>query len=105
MQASGKCPFDAFKSHRENSEILDTEFAGEPIKMVLGYKAVRQTAKDWQTFSSNGKCKVPVPSEEGLRTVQQFPIETDPDEHKDYRDLIESFFPRTACDDYCGVHL
>ena len=25
---------------------------------------------------TKGKCKVPVPSEEGLRTVQQFPIET-----------------------------
>ncbi|MFK7911749.1 MAG: cytochrome P450 [Akkermansiaceae bacterium] len=89
---NNKCPFDAFKKQRVQAPVLTTDFNGEPIEMVLKHQHVVDAAKDWQTFSSSGAYKVPIPSEEHCRSVRQFPIETDPDEHGDYRKLIEPVF-------------
>lgn len=62
--------------------------------MLLRHEDVRRAAKDWQTFSSDAPFRVPIPSEEDVRTMRQLPIETDPPEHTDYRKITEPFFQR-----------
>ncbi len=62
--------------------------------MILRHGDVRQAAKDWQTYSSDAPFRVPVPSEEDVRTMRQLPIETNPPEHTEYRALVEPFFRR-----------
>jgi cytochrome P450 len=62
--------------------------------MILRHADVRQAAKDWQTYSSDAPFRVPIPSEEDVRTMRQLPIETNPPEHTDYRAIVEPFFRR-----------
>lgn len=62
--------------------------------MLLRHAEVREAARDWQTFSSDAPFRVPIPSEEGVRSVRQLPIETNPPEHTDYRAIVEPFFQR-----------
>ncbi len=69
--------------------------------MILRHEHVRKCAKDWQTFSSNYPFRVPIPSEENLRTMRQIPLETDPPEHAEYREILEPFFLRAK--DPCVV--
>ncbi len=81
-EARAKCPIHV------------TEFQGEQIPMILRMKEVRQAAKDWQTYSSDAPRRVPIPSEEEVRTVRQYPLEVDPPAHTEYRKLVEPFFLR-----------
>jgi cytochrome P450 len=95
----GKCPFghkpsDPFKAKREAAPVARYEFQGEQIPMILRHADVRQAAKDWQTFSSDAPCRVPIPSEESVRSVRQLPLEIDPPSHADYRAIAEPFFQR-----------
>lgn len=62
--------------------------------MILRHEDVRRTAKDWQTFSSDAPFRVPIPSEEDVRSMRQLPIEVDPPEHTEYRAIVEPFFKR-----------
>jgi cytochrome P450 len=62
--------------------------------MILRHEDVRKAAKDWKTFSSDAAFRVPIPSEEHLRSVRQLPIEVDPPQQPDYRKLVEPFFLR-----------
>jgi cytochrome P450 len=62
--------------------------------MLLRHEDVRKAAKDWQSFSSDAPFRVPVPSEEEVRTMRQLPIERDPPEHTEYRKIVEPFFQR-----------
>jgi len=62
--------------------------------MILRHEDVRRAAKDWQTFSSDAPFRVPIPSEEDVRTMRQLPIETNPPEHTDYRKIADPFFQR-----------
>ena len=62
--------------------------------MLLRHEDVRRAAKDWQTFSSDAPFRVPIPSEEQVRSMRQLPIETNPPEHTDYRAIVEPFFQR-----------
>jgi cytochrome P450 len=87
---------DPFERAREDVGVLRCPFAGETVHMLLRHKDVREAAKDWQTYSSDAPFRVPVPSEEHLRSVRQLPIETDPPEHTAYRKLVEPFFKRTS---------
>jgi cytochrome P450 len=97
-----KCPFhhqvpeasDPFKLARETSGVLHTEFQGRAVPMILTHKGVVDAAKDWQKFSSDAPVRVPIPSEEDVRTVRQYPLEVDPPVHQDYRKTIEPFFNR-----------
>ena len=66
----------------------------EVIPMILRHEDVRKAAKDWKTFSSDAAFRVPIPSEEHLRSVRQLPIEVDPPQQPDYRKLVEPFFLR-----------
>ena len=85
---------DPFREARLESGVLECEFNGEPIAMILRHADVRQAAKDWETFSSDAPFRVPIPSEEDVRTMRQLPIETNPPDHSDYRDIVEPFFRR-----------
>lgn len=69
-------------------------FHGEDILMLLRHEDVRRAAKDWPVFSSNAPFRVPIPSEESVRSMRQLPIETDPPEHTEYRRIAEPFFQR-----------
>lgn len=85
---------DPFKEARAEGPVLQCPFRGEPITMILRHEDVRKAAKDWQTFSSDAPFRVPIPSEEDVRTMRQLPIETDPPEHTGYRAIVEPFFKR-----------
>jgi cytochrome P450 len=85
---------DPFGPARRESGRLDCPFQGETIPMILRHADVREAAKDWQRFSSDAPFRVPIPSEENVRTVRQLPIETDPPDHTEYREIVEPIFRR-----------
>lgn len=85
---------DPFQSPRKERGVLRCPFEGESIVMLLRHGEVRDAAKDWEKFSSNHPFRVPIPSEESMRSMRQLPIETDPPEHGKWRDLVEPFFKR-----------
>lgn len=89
-----KPEIDPFREPRNESGVLKGTFNGEKIAMILRHADVRQAAKDWQTYSSDAPFRVPIPSEEDVRTMRQLPIETNPPEHADYRAIVEPFFRR-----------
>jgi len=92
------CPIhsqpDPFGEARREDGVLVNEFQDVPVPMILRHEDVRRAAKDWQTFSSDAPLRVPIPSEENVRTVRQLPLEIDPPEHTDYREVAEPFFNR-----------
>ena len=85
---------DPFRAAREESGVLQCPFHGEDITMIPRHEDVRRAARDWQTFSSDAPFRVPIPSEEAVRSMRQLPIETNPPEHTDYRQIVEPFFQR-----------
>ena len=85
---------DPFREAREKDGILRCPFQGEQVPMLLRHADVREAARDWQTYSSDAPFRVPIPSEEAVRTMRQLPIETNPPEHTDYRAIVEPFFQR-----------
>ena len=87
-------PNDPFRSARLASGVMKCPFQGEDIPMILRHADVRATAKDWQTFSSDAPFRVPIPSEEEVRTMRQLPIEVDPPKHSEYRTIVDPFFKR-----------
>jgi cytochrome P450 len=90
-----KCPYhDPFSEKRAKGPVLETEFDGDPVAMILGLKDVRKAARDWKTYSSDAPFRVPIPREEDLRSIRQFPIESDPPEHAEYRKIVEPAFNR-----------
>ncbi len=90
-------PRDPFREARKEAPVLVAEFQGEKIPMILRMRELREATKDWQTLSSDAPRRVPIPSEEEVRTVRQYPLEVDPPVHAGYRKLVEPFFlqPRT----------
>jgi cytochrome P450 len=89
----GEIP-DPFREPRCAAGVLGLPTDKETIPMILRHEDVRQAAKDWKTFSSDAPHRVPIPSEEHLRSVRQLPIETDPPLQAEYRELVEPFFLR-----------
>lgn len=87
-------PPDPFASARRRDGVLVGRFGHETIPMILRHADVRAAARDWQRFSSDAPRRVPIPSEEEVRSVRQLPIETDPPLHGAYRELVEPFFAR-----------
>lgn len=85
---------DPFRQAREDQGVMRCPFQGKAIPMILRYADVRAAAKDWQTYSSDAPFRVPIPSEEALRSVRQLPIETDPPEHADWRRIVDPYFLR-----------
>jgi cytochrome P450 len=62
--------------------------------MILRLRDVREAAKDTVKYSSDAPRRVPIPSEEEVRTVRQYPLEVDPPSHAEYRKIVEPFFLR-----------
>ena len=85
---------DPFREKRIKDGVLQCEFQGENVPMILRHEDVRKAARDWKTFSSDAPFRVPIPSEEEVRTMRQLPIETNPPEHTEYREIIEPIFHR-----------
>ena len=85
---------DPFRDRRNKDGVLECEFQGEKVPMILRHEDVRKAARDWKTFSSDAPFRVPIPSEEEVRTMRQLPIETNPPEHTEYRAIVEPFFQR-----------
>ena len=85
---------DPFKEARQKDGVMQCPFHGENITMILRHGDLREAAKDWKTFSSDAPFRVPIPSEEEVRTMRQLPIETDPPVHTEYRAIAEPFFQR-----------
>jgi len=88
-------PNDPFRKAREEDGVLTCPFQGEDVPMILRHADVRKAAKDWRTFSSDAPFRVPIPSEEEVRSMRQLPIETNPPEHTEYRKIVEPFFQRS----------
>lgn len=85
---------DPFREARAASGVLEADFAGETIPMLLRHAEVRRAARDFTAFSSDTPFRVPIPGEEPFRDVRELPIETDPPEHTAYRALARPFFDR-----------
>ncbi len=85
---------DPFREVRLKDGVLKCPFQGETLPMILRHADVREAAKDWKTFSSDAPFRVPIPSEEAVRSMRQLPIETNPPEHTEYRAIVEPFFQR-----------
>src|SRR5436309_2141365 len=85
---------DPFREARKKDGILRCPFQGEQVPMILRHADVREAAKDWKTYSSDVPFRVPIPSEEEVRTMRQLPIERNPPEHTEYRAIVEPFFQR-----------
>lgn len=87
-------PNDPFQEARKNGPVLQCPFQGENLPMILRHADVRAAAKDWKTYSSDAPFRVPIPSEEEVRSTRQLPIERDPPLHGEYRAIVEPFFQR-----------
>ena len=85
---------DPFREPRKEAGVLPCEFQGDMIPMILRHEDVRRTARDWQNFSSDAPFRVPIPSEEDVRTMRQLPVEIDPPAHTEYRAIVEPYFQR-----------
>jgi cytochrome P450 len=72
------------------------------LPMILRHADVREAAKNWETYSSDAPFRVPIPSEEEVRTTRQLPIETNPPEHTEYRAIVEPFFQRAKQPEVIG---
>ncbi len=90
--SESQTPSDPFRQARQDSGVLECPFQGKRLPMILRHPEIRKAAKDWQTFSSDAPFRVPIPSEEAVRSVRQLPIETNPPEHTEYRRIVEPFF-------------
>ena len=93
-------PPDPFADARRSDGVLVAPMDGEAIPMILGHRTVREAARDWQRFSSDAPFRIPIPSEEGVRSVRQLPIEADPPVHTAFRALVKPFFMRPVHPDY-----
>ena len=69
---------DPFQEARGKCPIHIVTFQGERIPMILRHQDVRNAAKDTKTYSSDSPRRIPIPSEEDVRTVRQYPLEVDP---------------------------
>lgn len=87
-------PSDPFKEARQKEGVLVCPFQGEALPMILRHADVRKAARDHERFSSDAPFRVPIPSEEDVRSMRQLPIETDPPVHGDYREIVDPFFQR-----------
>ncbi len=87
-------PADPFAAARRTSGVLRCPIADEDILMLLRQADIRNATSDYATYSSDAPCRVPIPSEEDVRSVRQLPIETDPPQHRDYRKLVLQTFTR-----------
>ncbi len=85
---------DPFCQQRQETGIQYMRAEGQDMPLILRLQDVRKTCKDWKTFSNDDPFMIVPHSEADVRSVRQYPIETDPPDHTDYRALVEPFFNR-----------
>ena len=90
----GRRTSDPFAAARRSDGVLRCPVDDEDVLMLLRQEDIRSVSRDFETFSSDAPFRVPIPSEESVRSVRQLPIETDPPEHRDYRKLVLQTFTR-----------
>lgn len=95
-------PMDPFAQTRANPGVSLADFGNEVMPMLLRYREVRLAANDWARFSNNAPARLPLPDETDVRTLRQLPIETDPPDHTDYRDLVKPWFRRPTDASYAA---
>ena len=83
---------DPFAAARREAGVVDGDFDGERIPLILRHRDVRAAAANYSAYSSDAPFRVPIPSEEDVRQVRQLPIETDPPDHSEYRAIVQPFF-------------
>ena len=93
---------DPFREPRKEAGVLPCEFQGDTIPMILRHEDVRRMARDWQNFSSDAPFRIPIPSEEDVRTMRQLPVEIDPPAHTEYRAIVEPYFQRAKIPQVMG---
>ena len=49
---------DPFREARNEAGVMECEFQGESVPMILRHEDVRRAAKDWKTFSSDALFRV-----------------------------------------------
>ena len=67
---------------------------GGSIPLAIDYDEVKRVLRDWRTFSSDHPRHITVCPETDVRDVRQLPVEIDPPEHGEYRQLVDPFFRR-----------
>jgi cytochrome P450 len=85
---------DPFREQREDTGVAFMRAEGEDMPLVLRLRDIRKVCKDWQTYSSDDPFMIVPHSEADVRNVRQYPLETDPPDHPDYRTIIVPFFNR-----------
>ncbi len=93
---SDGCPFhqpDPFQKARAEKGVITPELDGDRIPMILRFKDVKDAIKNPEKFRSEA-FRVPIPSEEDVRSVRQIPVEVNPPEHGPYRAIVEPYFRR-----------
>jgi cytochrome P450 len=91
---------DPFKEQRNDTGVAFMRAEGEDMPLVLRLQDIRDVCKDWRTYSSDDPFMIVPHSEADVRTVRQYPLETDPPDHPDYRAIIVPFFNRPNDADY-----
>lgn len=85
---------DPFQEVRAKCPIHVGMFQGARVPMILRLNDVRAAARDTVKYSSDAPRRIPIPSEEDVRTVRQYPLEVDPPVHAEYRKIVEPLFLR-----------
>src|SRR5262245_64803582 len=84
-------PHDPFKKARQETGVLRADMDGENIPLILRHKDLREAARDIATFTYDTPCRVPIPSEENVRSVRQLTIEVDHPADTEFHTLDEPF--------------
>ncbi|MDO6641655.1 cytochrome P450 [Shewanella sp. 5_MG-2023] len=86
---------DAFSDKRSTSGLGQMDDQNDPVKMILGLKALRKAAHDSTIFQSGATPgRIVIPSEVAIRQTRQIPFELDPPEHSGFRELLNPWFKR-----------
>ena len=76
------------QGHRVRRGTMDNPDGPGPMTVILGYRELRDAARDWRTFSSDAPGQIPIPHETGVRSYTQLPLESDPPAHTRYRAMV-----------------
>ncbi|MEM8873255.1 MAG: cytochrome P450 [Planctomycetota bacterium] len=93
-------PRDPFEAARKSTGTMCVHAQGVDVPLILRYPDLRAALKDWETYSSDDLRNIVLHGEQGVRDGRQYPIETDPPEHKAYRKIVDPFFRRPLDNDY-----
>lgn len=91
---------DPFCEDRRADRAATMRAEGQDMPLALKLKEVRRVCKDTKTFSNDDPFMIVPHSEAEVRSVRQYPIETDPPQHTEYRALVEPMFRKPDQPEY-----